>query len=51
VFHPTADCEHPLLCLLGPEEQEEGFWVPKGIGIVQKDHQSQLTWTFKALRD
>ena len=38
VIHPIADCEHPLLCLLGPSivSQEtatkKGEWVGRGVG-------------------
>jgi hypothetical protein len=34
VFHPIADCEHPLLCLLGP------FIVSQEIAISGSFHQN-----------
>jgi hypothetical protein len=33
------------------KEYEEGLWAQKGIGTLQEDQQSQLTWTQGALRD
>jgi hypothetical protein len=51
IFHPTADSDryrHPQPnsgWSLGIfiDEKEEGLWVPKGIGNLQENQQSQLT--------
>ena len=57
--HPAADsdiCRHPLPNTgwsLGTLKKElvEGLMTLKGIGTLQEDQQSQLTWTLETLRD
>ena len=33
------------------EEKDEGLWSPNGIGMLQEDQQSQLTWTLGGISE
>jgi hypothetical protein len=36
VIHPIVDCEHPLLCLLGPGLVSQGTAISPSLLFIQK---------------